>query len=380
MAEALTLRDYRIGEGSLLRRFEKRACLTSLRRQLAIAVAVTWVPLMVFGLLDERLTGRPEPLLHSAAMHVRLLVAAPMLLVLDQVFPWMCKLTLEQLVAQAIIPPRSQPRFDRLLRSAARLADAALPELLLALLGLSLGVAALLGVMPVSGLARRSGGLAAAQMWYALSDWPFFQFLLWRSLWRWAIWVRILIGLSRMDLALVATHPDRRAGIGFLRLPSIGYCAGLLFTGTSVMCAEWSWKFTDGASLAAFKPLLLAFAIIGTTVALGPLLFFVPMLVRTRQAGWIGYGGLATTLGRRFRRRWIEHRTGLPDQDETQPVADLGTIYRDAVDRMQFLMVDTRDLIWLLVATLLPVVPVMVAKIPGEDWRELLGLVTGRRL
>src|SRR5690349_8324429 len=130
MTQALTLRDFHIGEGGLLRRFEKRTRLTSLPRQIATAIGVTWVPLVVFALLDEHLSGRREPLLHSAAMHVRLLIAAPVFLVLDRMFPWSCKITLEQLVANAMIPAPSLPRFERLLRSAARKTDAALPELL----------------------------------------------------------------------------------------------------------------------------------------------------------------------------------------------------------------------------------------------------------
>src|SRR5690606_4354971 len=107
-----------------------------------------------------------------------------------------------------------------------------IPEALLVLFALGVGVAALGGHLPIRGLSRGElarGDLAPDQIWYALTDLPLFQFLLWRSVWRWAIWVGILVGCSRIELDLVPTHPDRCGGIRVLNLPSIGYCAMLLF-------------------------------------------------------------------------------------------------------------------------------------------------------
>src|SRR5690242_15256568 len=69
-------------------------------------------------------------------------------------------------------------------------------------------------------------------------------------------WVRILFGLAWIPLDLVPTHPDRRAGISFLRLPSMGYCALLLFAVASTLCAEWGDRLALGASLSGFTPLL----------------------------------------------------------------------------------------------------------------------------
>ncbi|MDQ3363809.1 MAG: hypothetical protein M3680_00050 [Myxococcota bacterium] len=108
-----------------------------------------------------------------------------------------------------------------------------------------------------------------------------FEFLLFRSLWRWAIWVRVLGGLARIDLDPM--HPDRRGGIAFLRLPSIGYCAMLLFTVASVLCAEWHDLAFFGVTLVSFAPLLVLFAAVGTLVAFGPLLLFRCVSTSLRQ-------------------------------------------------------------------------------------------------
>jgi hypothetical protein len=375
------IRNLRIGEGGLLRRFESAAHLTRLPQQILTALAITWFPVVALSLLNERLTGLREPLVHAPSLHVRLLVAMPVLLILDHVFPRSCRSTLEQLASQSFVPAAAEPRFERILRSAMRMADSLVPELLMAALALGFGVGALAGVVPKSGLPSEIG-LTAAHVWYALADGPLLQFLLWRSLWRWAIWVRVLIGLARIELDLVPSHPDRRGGISFLRLPSLGYCSTLLFAISSVLCADQAPRFTFGGTLASYTPLLLVFGIVGALIAFGPLLLFSPQLIRLRRRGVVEYAGLGSRYGRRFERAWI-HGGEPPDRLEgrdTQPLADLGSIYRDTVDRLRPLMFDGRDLVVLLVATLIPLVPVMLLHVPREDWSKLLGLLTGGAL
>ena len=373
------IREFGIGEGGLLRRVEKAVGLTTLPRQIIAAVALTWVPVVALSLVNERLTGVREPLVHAPALHVRLLVTVPVLLTLDHVFPYICRLTLRQLVSQGFLPDAVQERFDRMLRSTTHLADSLWPELLLAGLAFGLGIAAMIGVIPGSAFRHGGGGLTAAHVWYALADWPVLQFLLWRSLWRWAIWVRVLFALSRFDLALLPPHPDRCGGICFLRLPSIGYCATLLFAISAVLCSDQSSRFAPGMSLVGFAPLLAVFATAGTLIAFGPLLLFVPMLVRLRGVGRIQYTELASAYGRGFQRQWIERPdpTGRLGAGDTQPLADLAVIYRETIDRLRWLLFGKRDMVVLLIATLLPMVPIMLLHVPEEDWRWLIGPLSG---
>jgi hypothetical protein len=370
--------DFQIGEGGLLRRFETAAHLTRAGWQILTAVLVTWVPVMALGLISEHAFGHREPILHHAATHVRLLVAAPMFLLIDAMFSRGCRVILAQLVFKNFIPEAAEASFQRILRSATRLSNSWVPEGLLMLFSIGLGIAALFGLVPASGVIGH-GRRTPAELWYALTDWPFVQFLLWRSLWRWTIWMRILFGLSRIPLALVATHPDRRAGISFLRLPSVGYCAFLLFAVASILCAEWGDRLTLSRSFTGFAPLLALFAGVGGLIAFGPLLAFAPQLFRARRQGIIDCGGRACDEGRRFQRRVAQARA-VDDPAaavEVSALCDVGVVYREAVDRLQIVLVDRRDVFALLVATLLPVLPVMLFRVPLEDWRSLAGMLTG---
>lgn len=364
-------RDYRIGEGGLLRRFEVAMKLTRLPRQLLALWSITWLPMVALGLWR----GTPDALVHDPAVHVRLLIVAPLFLVLDQLFPATCRYTVTQLQEQGFVAEATAPRVDALLHRAARLADSSIPEALLALLGLLFGVLALLGVVPVRGLSYRPG-LGADLVWYGLTDLPLFQFLLWRSVWRWAIWVFVLAGLSRIELRLVPTHPDRAGGIRFLKLPSMGYCAVLLFAVSSVLCAEWGNRFTLGATLASFQPLLLVFAAVATLVAFGPLLLFAPQLFTGRQRGLREVGGVACRAGRSFREALLDRSTPV-DGGKVYELASVEQAYRETVKQMSLILFDKRDLVLLLAATLAPLVPVMLLHVPLEDWQGIMALIAG---
>lgn len=372
--------DVRIGEGGLLRRFETLAHLTRLRWQLVAVLVVTWAPLVVDALV-RTWTGRPvDPIVRDPVLHVQLLIATPVFLFLDQLFPRVCRAVLTQLTALELVPRGAMPRFVGILRSTNRLGDAAWPEVLLALFALALGIGVLLGLVPAGALGR-GGPTSAAQVWYAITDLPLFQFLLWRSLWRWLIWVRLLAGLSRIALDLEPTHPDRRGGLGFLRVPSIGYCALLLFAIASVLCAQWSGRFALGATLATFKPLLLLFGTVGTLIAFGPLLLFSGQLRRLRREGTRALGELAMAYGRRFRWRWLaraEDRERF-DSGDVEPLVNLAQAYQGA-ETIRSALFEARDVGVLLVATLLPTVPLMLASIPREEWVSLLQTLTGGRL
>jgi hypothetical protein len=344
-------------------------------------VSLTWLPVIVLAVIQQLTTGRMEPLLTVPAVHVRLLVGAPMFLLLDHEFPRLCHRTLHQLLTQSYVPDADQPRFDRLMVRATRLAESPLPEALLAVGSVALGIAALYGVVPTSGLPR-GGSRTPAQLWYAVTDWPFYQFLFCRALWRWVIWVRVLFGLSRLDLALDPAHPDRRAGIAFLRVPSMGYCTMLLFATSSVVCAEYGHKLSFGITLESYKPLLFIFAAVGGLIAMGPLLFFAPMLIEARRDGRTELGAMATDLGRRVRgrlRRGIGLGAGL-EGFESERLAEAIVIFQNTADAIWLVLFDKRDIGMLLVATLLPVLPVVLAHVPVKDWRDLGALLSGGRI
>lgn len=366
-----------IGEGGPLRLIEARCHLTRTRNQIAAALAVTWLPVLVLGIASELVTGKRTWLLYDAAMHVRLLVATPLLLFLDRVFPITCTQVIDQLHRNGFIREAEVPRFGRLLARTRRLSEWWPPEVALAICALVFGASTLVANTPVG-----SGWVVTAHSpadwWYALVGLPLFEFLIFRSLWRWLIWVRFVLGLARLDLDLVPTHPDRRGGISFLRKPSLAYCAMLLFAMSAVLSAAWGERF-EFVSWTSFVPFLLVLAVIAVLVAFGPLLAFAFPLQRARVAAVDELGGLAARNGRWFRDRWLESAAGeVLSSGDVQNLAALGTTYRDSVKQIRIVMFDKKDLLLVLVATLVPTVPSIVVQIPNDEWLGMASFLLGK--
>jgi hypothetical protein len=59
-------------------------------------------------------------------------------------------------------------------------------------------------------------GLTLVAYWYALVALPIFQFLIFRWIYRMAVWSRILWKVSRLNLLLTPTHPDAAGGLAFV--------------------------------------------------------------------------------------------------------------------------------------------------------------------
>lgn len=354
------------------------------RAQLGATLALGWAPIAVLGVVGWLVTGRLEPLVADLSVHVRLLVAVPLLVVADLALARQSRVTLRRLAEEGFIGDEARPRFDRIVRSADRLRTSPVAEALLFVLAVAVGVSTLLGWLGPTGIVRGTGnaGFGAARIWFDLVALPLFVFLLARSLWRWAIWVLTLIGLARLRLRLALAHPDRRGGIGFLALPSLAFGAPFLFAMSSVLCSSWAAQVTSsGVALQQFRAPFLLFAVAGELLALAPLLVFTPQLFLASRAGLVAYGGLATDYVRRFHQRWIaaagpRELLGTPD---LQSLNDLDTSYRETVEKALPIAFGARELVVLLLVMALPTVPLILAFVPADVLRKLAQSLLGAR-
>jgi hypothetical protein len=367
MAEELHL-----GIGGPLYRVARAARVERLGRLLLLMIAITWVPMLLFGLAQRIITARPDPLLRDLSVHARLLVALPLFLVAERLLDRLGVETISRLFDEGYIPSASSVRARALLRRITRWRDATLPESLLLAAALLSGVASLLGLLPAAGAIHGTveSRYTVTRIWYGLVSLPLFQFLLWHSLFRWALWVWALLGLSRLPLRLLPAHADRHAGIGFVKEPTLAYCSLMLLAVSSVLCAGWATQISMyGARLQSFKTLFFGYVLIAVVIAFAPLLMFVPQLVVARIVGRRQYGGLVTDYTSRFYERWIvgANRADLLGTPDIQSFADLGTSYRENIEQMHNLPFSSRDWIVLLIAALIPAVPLLFLEGPAHE-------------
>ena len=211
--------------------------------------------------------------------------------------------------------------------------------------------------------------------WYALVSLPIYQFLVYRWLWRTFIWCRFLRRVSKFDLQLIPTHPDRAGGLGFLgethRLYAI-FIFAFAAAASAVACRE---VLFDKVPIQNYKIPVAALIIIMLLLFLGPLFMFAPALLRTRRKGLHAYSTLACKLGRLYDQKWVKGNPlgeSLLSTPDNTSLANYSHDY-ELLDRMRVFPFEPRTAVVLALAGLIPMAPLLAMVMPmGEIFRLLL--------
>jgi len=212
--------------------------LNLVKRRVIVISLFTWLPLLLLSLLSGNALGGAikVPFFYDVDAHVRFLVALPLLLVAELVVHQRMRRIVRQFVERGIVPAQSLSAFEAIIGSAMRLRNSMVIEVLLIILVLTVGHYLWLSQTLASGTwyaAIVDGHFhsSPAGYWYAYVSIPVFQFLLLRWYFRIFIWARALWQISRLDLHLVPTHPDRAGGLGFLGESAAAFMPLLLSQG-----------------------------------------------------------------------------------------------------------------------------------------------------
>jgi len=207
---------------------------------------------------------------------------------------------------------------------------------------------------------------------------PLFQFLLCRWYFRVCIWARLLWQVSRIPLALVPTHPDRAGGLGFLSNTVYAFVPLVLAHGALLAGTLASQIFYAGARLTDFQLEIILLMIFIVCLVVGPLMVFAPQLSRAKRTGLREYGTLAQGYVRAFDKKWL--RGGGADEPmlgsgDIQSLADLGNSF-EVVRGMRVVPVSKEAVFQLGLATLAPIIPLVLTMMPLEDLlKKLLGVI-----
>ena len=371
----------------------RRAHLTDdalllVRQRIIVISLLAWLPLLILSALDgQALGGRATvPFLLDVDVHVRFLLALPLLIVAELVVHQRMRFVVKQFLERQVIPEHAMPRFEAAIRSAFRLRNSVLAEVLL--IALVYGVGVLIVWRQYGALAAATwyatpgaGGstLSLAGVWYGYVSLPLFQFLLLRWYFRLAIWARFLWQVSRIELHLVPTHPDRVGGLGFLSNTVYAFVPLAVAHGALLAGMLANRIFYLGATLPAFKVEIAVVVIFLVCVVLGPLLVFAPQLAQAKRTGNREYGTLAQQYVRAFDAKWL--RGGAPAEEplvgsaDIQSLADLANSF-EVVRSMRLAPVTKEALLQLVAATLAPVLPLALTMMSLEDLlKKLFGIL-----
>jgi len=348
-----------------------RPPLDFLHRRIAAFIAVCWLPLPVLALIGGDFLPSGDgrvPLLYDIEAHVRFLIVLPVLIWAEVPVHQRLRGVLAQFLARGIIRAEDRPRFDALIGRALAIRNSVALEVILLLLVFTGGHwlwAGEIALDRTNWLARpgvENPALTLPGYWYVWVSIPLFQFILARWYLRLFIWYRLLWQISRLDLHMIATHPDRAAGIGFVG--NSVYAFGPLLFAQGALLSGWIADRVVRTKLTVLDFKVEIFLLVGTVVIalLVPLAVFLPRLSDAKRQGRRKYGLLASRYTTAFERKWFEGEkpAGEPllGTGDVQSLADLASSYA--------LVQDTRLLPFgiavvsnLVIMTALPLLPLI---------------------
>ena len=326
--------------------------LELVKRRVLFAIAITWVPLLLLSAWEGLLyQGGPLPFLFDIETHVRFLIAIPLLIYAELIVHTRIRGVVQSFVARAVVPAKEMPKFEAILATAKNE---------LALGGTTTWYAMADGSKP---------GVTLPGVWFEFVSIPLAQFILLRWYLRIVNWSCLLWRVSRLNLKLRPTHPDRAGGLGFLGRSAYAFVPILIAQGAMLSGVIANRIFFQGENLLSFKMTMATLVGFMVLVFLGPLGFFAPALARSKRQGLTEYGNLAATYSEDFDNKWV--RGGAKDEAllgtaDIQSLADLGNSY-GVVREMRVVPFNRGDVLLLVVATAAPLLPLALTIVPLDE-------------
>jgi hypothetical protein len=337
--------------------------------------AFPWIVLFALALVEG--LGHVLFSIGAIGAHVRLLVTIPLLFACETFIDPRFTAFVHEIVRSQIMPATERPALESGIARIIRLKDAWLPEalflvaaVLLALTTPNKNLFEYLSGLPGGSNPSAVGEMTWTSQWYWIICMTVYRFLLLRWLWRLVLWCFFLWRVSRLELRLVPTHPDRVGGLGYLGLVHTEFTP-LVLAISAAQSASLAQDIASGRmTFDAIYPAVAFILLADAVLFLGPLYIFSRKLWQCKVKGLSDYGAFAERYVNEFDRKWLgaDPAPGEPllGTADIQSLADLSNsvgIVRD----MRLVPVSPNLLVYMAVAALLPLLPLVLFKYPIAD-------------
>ena len=346
------------------------------RRAVFVAV-IGWIPLILLTTLQSLVlhTGDITSFLWDLSTHARYLIAAPLLILAEGEGARRLSAIAEHFVNAGLVTDRDRPRYNAAIESTRTFINSNAAEIIVIVLAyLLVAVAAFSNSFDQNPVWQKTVGLAPAfspaGWWYALVSVPLLLILLLGWMWRLALWARLLWLIAQLDLRLMASHPDRAAGLVFVGYSVRAFSVVALALAT-IIAGRSAHIVVLGGTLPTQYFIFnggLLLAVVALFVA--PLLVFTPTLMKTWQRSALEYGALAERVGSSFEDKWLGHggqvANSMRDMQEFSTTTDLYSIVGN-VYALRLVPIDAKSVVMFGIATLFPFVPVVFLALPADQ-------------
>jgi hypothetical protein len=225
-------------------------------------------------------------------------------------------------------------------------------------------------------------------VWYVTVALPLALFVMFRWIWRWAIWSHVLVRLATLPIDPIGSHPDHAGGLSCLARPIAGF-AVFTFAIGAVLAGAWETQIRSGhATLQSELTTLLWFVLLMLALAIAPELPFSAHLYKTRRRALAQYGDFSNDYVRSFQSKWITAQRPAEaatlsrgdaalGSDDIQSLADLAQSYA-VVSKTHLFVFSARSVLAVSFGAIAPMLPILARTLTVEDiLKRILSAVIG---
>src|SRR5688572_2940315 len=345
-------------------------------RPLLTVVCVGWIPLVVLAAGDA-LTGNVAAITFftDAAVHARFLIALPLLILAEaDLIPLLGRIS-SHFLSSGLVGEEDYSRYKNAITSTKQLLGAKAADLITFLLAYLVVMALILNLAHEntprwywSGPGRLE--LSPPGLWHAFVSVPLLLWLCFGWLWRLLLWWRLLAKMSRLNLRLIPSHPDRVGGLKFLSVAIRGHRMLAMAVGVIVAGNEVNSMLQTGVPHIGYQNAFFAVAVLMLVLAAGPLSMFIMKLRDLKLRGMLQYGPFAAAVATEFEKRWLQKARHVDVKTlEVSDFSAMTDLYQVAsnvyeVDDFPF---HWKDLIPVVIWSMIPFVPAALMTVPLSD-------------
>lgn len=355
-----------------------------------ILIGLTWVPLAVLALIGDVGKGPGgENFFKDIAAYMQFILGLPLFVIAERVVSVHTRDAAAQFVSTGAIRTHDTGQLEKFHHTIERLRKSPVAELVCVALAYFLSV---MTILPMLDDSIRSWhayvpdgsiheALSAAGWWEFLIALPLLNYWWLRWIWKIGLWSWYLFRLSRFHLRLVAAHPDRTGGIGFVSDVQTRFGLVILAYGVTNVASTIAYKLAFENATFALAPVwgpLVGFVLGAPLLFTVPLFMFTKQLYRAKKRALDRYHKKAIEHAIAFERKWLRPRA--TDKHDAAGEADLVglnnlTAVYAHIHKMRVVPFDLRSFLELTMQTvgsLFPLLPYL--GIPEPSLKMLEGL------
>ena len=360
-----------------------------------ILIGLTWLPLAILSVVSGNygMTVSPTNFFADYAAYAQFIIALPIFVIAEAVVEHNTRLAGRHFVHTGVIRERDITKIEAIHEYARYLRKALLPEFIL--IATAYLLAFLTFYPEFSDFKRQTWHtmtlykfkvLTLPGIWAMFVALPILNYWWLRMSWKIIIWIWYLYRVSRLRMILIASHPDRTGGIGFISDTQAKFALVILAYGISNVAAVIAYKIgiegADFHQMNVWGPAL-GFVIGAPALFTLPLFMFTKQLNRTKKRAMNLYREKAMQRARDFEKQWLHSGSREKDQVNVFDLADLNSFTEvfERIRGMRIVPFDLRSASQIIGSTLgsiATVLPLLKIETSLAHWLKILATILSR--